>query len=139
MVSAFCSLQLNKLDLNHDAILGVILGPAEGIIVLLAAGVLSIGLETIFGKEGENGWIEGVAILAAVAVVTLVTAVNNYQKERQFRELSALADAGQVCTHPHACHHAQPHHARHNSSQATGVGEPSPGLGDLLEVTACIG
>lgn len=66
------------------------------IIVLLTAAGASIALEAAFGKEGDNGWIEGVAILAAVAVVTLVTAVNNYQKEKQFRELSALADANQV-------------------------------------------
>ena len=66
------------------------------IIVLLVAGVVSIGLEAALGKPGDNGWIEGAAILAAVAVVVLVTAVNNYQKEKQFRELSALADASEV-------------------------------------------
>ena len=73
------------------------------IIILLVAGVASIGLEAAFGKEGENGWIEGAAILAAVAVVVLVTAVNNYQKEKQFRELSALADASEVITHRATC------------------------------------
>ena len=45
----------------------------------------------------ENGWIEGAAILAAVAIVTLVTAGNDYSKEVQFRQLSELADAGEVC------------------------------------------
>ena len=44
-----------------------------------------------------NGWIEGTAILAAVAIVTLVTAANDYSKETQFRQLSELADAGEVC------------------------------------------
>ncbi|KAK9802895.1 hypothetical protein WJX73_002795 [Symbiochloris irregularis] len=66
------------------------------IIVLLIAGAASIGLETSFGKPGDNGWIEGAAILAAVAVVVLVTAVNDFQKEKQFRELSALAEASEV-------------------------------------------
>ena len=37
--------------------------------------------------EGDAGWIEGVAILGAVIVVVLVTAVNDWQKERQFRGL----------------------------------------------------
>lgn len=70
------------------------------IIVLLIAGAASIGLETAFGKPGENGWIEGTAILAAVAVVVLVTAVNDFQKEKQFRELSALAEASEVGVRP---------------------------------------
>ncbi|EIE20267.1 calcium-translocating P-type ATPase [Coccomyxa subellipsoidea C-169] len=61
------------------------------IVVLLISGVTSIGLELAFG-EGDNGWIEGAAILAAVAVVSLVTAVNDYEKEQQFRQLSALVD-----------------------------------------------
>lgn len=38
-------------------------------------------------SEKEAGWIEGVAILAAVIVVVLVTAFNDWQKERQFRGL----------------------------------------------------
>ncbi|KER30998.1 hypothetical protein T265_02676 [Opisthorchis viverrini] len=37
--------------------------------------------------EGEVSWIEGVAILCAVVVVVLVTATNDWQKERQFRGL----------------------------------------------------
>jgi Ca2+ transporting ATPase len=41
--------------------------------------------------EGEHdaGWIEGVAILISVVVVVLVTALNDYTKERQFRGLQA--------------------------------------------------
>lgn len=35
------------------------------------------------------GWIEGVAILISVVVVVLVTALNDYTKERQFRGLQA--------------------------------------------------
>uniref|UniRef100_T1J4D2 Calcium-transporting ATPase n=1 Tax=Strigamia maritima TaxID=126957 RepID=T1J4D2_STRMM len=38
-------------------------------------------------EEGEHGWIEGVAILISVVVVVLVTAFNDYTKERQFRGL----------------------------------------------------
>uniref|UniRef100_A0A914URX2 Plasma membrane calcium ATPase n=1 Tax=Plectus sambesii TaxID=2011161 RepID=A0A914URX2_9BILA len=39
--------------------------------------------------EHDAGWIEGVAILISVVVVVLVTALNDYTKERQFRGLQA--------------------------------------------------
>lgn len=50
---------------------------------------LDFGGETTHGDEteGEVSWIEGVAILCAVVVVVLVTATNDWQKERQFRGL----------------------------------------------------
>lgn len=38
-------------------------------------------------EESHHGWIEGLAILISVAVVVLVTAFNDYSKERQFRGL----------------------------------------------------
>ncbi|XP_074164983.1 plasma membrane calcium-transporting ATPase 4 isoform X2 [Sminthopsis crassicaudata] len=37
--------------------------------------------------EAETGWIEGAAILFSVAVVVLVTAFNDWSKEKQFRGL----------------------------------------------------
>jgi len=40
-------------------------------------------------SESEAGWIEGVAILAAVIVVVLVTSFNDWRKERQFRGLQS--------------------------------------------------
>ena len=63
--------------------------------VLLAAGALSLLLEAALGADA-GGWVEGAAILAAVAVVALVTATNDFQKERQFRALSALSSAADV-------------------------------------------
>ena len=36
-------------------------------------------------SEHDAGWIEGVAILISVVVVVMVTALNDYTKERQFR------------------------------------------------------
>lgn len=36
-------------------------------------------------SEEHASWIEGVAILISVVVVVLVTALNDYTKERQFR------------------------------------------------------
>lgn len=35
--------------------------------------------------ESEAGWIEGAAILVSVIVVVLVTAFNDWSKEKQFR------------------------------------------------------
>jgi hypothetical protein len=37
----------------------------------------------------KKDWIEGLAIIIAVVIVVLVTATNDYSKERQFRSLSA--------------------------------------------------
>ncbi|KAI9227107.1 MAG: PMCA-type calcium-translocating P-type ATPase [Piptocephalis tieghemiana] len=42
--------------------------------------------------EPRVGWVEGTAIIIAVAVVVLTNAINDYQKERQFRKLSAKRD-----------------------------------------------
>ncbi|OQR83807.1 P-type ATPase (P-ATPase) Superfamily [Achlya hypogyna] len=80
------------------------------IIVLTCAGVLSLILGfTVGHKEkvvrnttttttralsGNAGtaWIEGFSILLAVTIVVLVTALNNYQKDKQFRALNAVKD-----------------------------------------------
>ena len=67
--------------------------------ILLVSGIIS----TILGvtvDTSDAGWIEGVAILLAVAVVVAVTAVNDYQKEKQFRQLSKVSAQGTVrgCT-----------------------------------------
>jgi hypothetical protein len=65
--------------------------------VLLGAGALSLALQAALGGDGEaGGWVEGAAILAAVAVVALVTAANDFQKEQQFRALSELSSAADV-------------------------------------------
>lgn len=47
------------------------------------------------------GWVEGTAILVSVVLVTIVTAVNNYQKEQKFRELSDAAPPQQVLVTRH--------------------------------------
>ncbi|GAB4821345.1 hypothetical protein N2152v2_008391 [Parachlorella kessleri] len=61
-----------------------------------AAGVVdpAMGASAGSGSSSSGGgggsWIEGASILASVVVVVMVTAVNNYQKERQFRELQEV-------------------------------------------------
>jgi P-type Ca2+ transporter type 2B len=44
----------------------------------------------------KKDWIEGLAIIIAVVIVVLVTATNDYSKERQFHSLSAAADNRKV-------------------------------------------
>ncbi|XP_041459407.1 plasma membrane calcium-transporting ATPase 4-like [Lytechinus variegatus] len=62
------------------------------LIMLMIAAVISLGLSFLPKSESEGGeatasWIEGVAILIAVLIVVLVTAFNDWSKERQFRGL----------------------------------------------------
>eukprot|EP00744_Colponema_vietnamica_P000450 GILI01000815.1.p2 GENE.GILI01000815.1~~GILI01000815.1.p2 ORF type:complete len:1124 (+),score=399.86 GILI01000815.1:165-3536(+) len=59
--------------------------------VLAVSSIISIIFGTAFDPEHASyGWIEGFAIFFAVMVVICVTATNDYQKERQFRELNAV-------------------------------------------------
>ena len=59
--------------------------------ILCAASIVSIILGCVL-ECAATGWIEGFAIVVAIVVVVLVTAGNDYSKERQFRALSAVAD-----------------------------------------------
>ncbi|KAH7124983.1 hypothetical protein B0J13DRAFT_647057, partial [Dactylonectria estremocensis] len=53
---------------------------------------LSLGLYQTFGHTHHEGarveWVEGVAIIVAIAIVVVVGALNDWQKERQFRKLN---------------------------------------------------
>lgn len=54
--------------------------------------LLSISSSHLVGpveEEEHYAWIEGAAILVSVVVVVLVTAFNDYSKERQFRGLQS--------------------------------------------------
>ena len=64
------------------------------LIILMVAAVVSLILgifapEECEGAEDNTGWIDGFAIIVAVIIVALVTAVNDYQKEQQFRGLQS--------------------------------------------------
>lgn len=48
--------------------------------------------------EAEAGWIEGAAILLSVMVVVLVTAFNDWSKEKQFRGLQSRIEQEQRFT-----------------------------------------
>nr|CAI5834857.1 unnamed protein product [Callosobruchus analis] len=67
------------------------------LIILEVAAIVSLCLSlyspaeegTPEDEEHKSGWIEGLAILISVIVVVLVTAFNDYSKERQFRGLQS--------------------------------------------------
>ena len=42
--------------------------------------------------ERKTAWVEGFAIMIAVFVCASVTALNDYQKEKQFEKLNKVAD-----------------------------------------------
>jgi len=46
--------------------------------ILIAAAIVSIVIEMATSDEREIAWIEGTAILIAVFIVSMVTAVNDY-------------------------------------------------------------
>lgn len=48
--------------------------------------------------EGDTGWIEGAAILLSVVCVVLVTAFNDWSKEKQFRGLQSRIEQEQKFT-----------------------------------------
>lgn len=64
------------------------------ILLSVAAAVsLAVGLYQTFGQKHQPGqpsveWVEGVAIIVAIAIVVIVGSLNDYQKERQFAKLN---------------------------------------------------
>ena len=62
------------------------------VLTLIAAGVVSFSLELWLAiKDGRDASLtESVSILLAVAVVVLVSAVQNWQKEKQFKALQEI-------------------------------------------------
>ncbi|KAF0705852.1 hypothetical protein As57867_006881, partial [Aphanomyces stellatus] len=70
--------------------------------VLAGAGVVSFVIGFIpfsskdnkrhLGSDPSTAWIEGAAIMFAVLIVVLVAALNDYQKEKQFRALNAVKE-----------------------------------------------
>ncbi|KAF9430080.1 hypothetical protein BGZ76_000979 [Entomortierella beljakovae] len=68
------------------------------ILLSIAAGIsLGVSLYVDYGphrdpNEPRVGWVDGVAIIAAVAAVVFTNAINDYQKEIQFLKLNAKKD-----------------------------------------------
>lgn len=58
--------------------------------ILIVAALVSLAIGIY--DDPTTGYVEGLAILTAVLIVSTVTAANDYQKESQFRELTAADD-----------------------------------------------
>jgi Ca2+-transporting ATPase len=58
--------------------------------ILIVAAIVSLVIGIY--DNPATGYVEGMAILAACLIVSVVTAINDYQKESQFRELSDVND-----------------------------------------------
>lgn len=63
------------------------------VLVTIACGMAAGGVED--EGEADAGWIEGAAILLSVVCVVLVTAFNDWSKEKQFRGLQSRIEQEQ--------------------------------------------
>ncbi|KAF3030311.1 hypothetical protein E8E12_000596 [Didymella heteroderae] len=76
----------------------------DKVLLLLTAAAaisLALGLYQTFGVkhaecEPKVEWVEGVAIIVAIAIVVVVGAANDWQKERQFVKLNKKKDNRQI-------------------------------------------
>uniref|UniRef100_A0A8C3C6L1 Calcium-transporting ATPase n=1 Tax=Cairina moschata TaxID=8855 RepID=A0A8C3C6L1_CAIMO len=69
--------------------------PLNVTINITVCGSVNVGEEE---EESEAGWIEGAAILLSVVCVVLVTAFNDWSKEKQFRGLQSRIEQEQKFT-----------------------------------------
>ncbi len=63
------------------------------LLILIGAAIVSSAVSLSQGFS-EEGWLEGVAIITAVIIITLVTSINDYTKELQFRALDKITEEG---------------------------------------------
>jgi magnesium-transporting ATPase (P-type) len=82
----------------QDSWLSLFLGSFhdEVLIILMLTAAVSIVIGAIPGMDPEGGnlgWVDGFAVLIAVFIVASVSATNDYNKQRQFQQLSAASDA----------------------------------------------
>eukprot|EP01134_Creolimax_fragrantissima_P006167 CFRG6167T1 len=82
--------QRTLLKLMWDALHDVTL------VILLVAGVISLVVGLTVEEDKSIAWIEGASILGVVAIVVVVASVNDFQKEKQFRELNSVKEDEKV-------------------------------------------
>lgn len=71
------------------------------IIILIICAILSLVLEMAFApaEERSTAWIDGAAILFAVAIVSLVQAYSNHQQELQFAAVNRIKSVYNVAVY----------------------------------------
>jgi magnesium-transporting ATPase (P-type) len=62
--------------------------------ILIAAAMVQIILGATLGEDPSKDWIDGLSIIFAILVVTLVGSITNYQKETKFHELNDIQNEG---------------------------------------------
>ncbi len=60
--------------------------------VLFFCGIISIAIDEATQDDKAIAWIDGFGMILAVAIVTLVSSFNDWQKEKQFQELNKKAE-----------------------------------------------
>lgn len=79
----------------------LLLGALDDIMlkILMVCAIVSMTVDYATHKEGGAPWyVEGVAIWSAVAVVSVVTAVSDYQKEGEFLKKEQIEENAKVVT-----------------------------------------
>jgi len=65
----------------------------------MVCAIVSMGVDGYMHKEGGAPWyVEGVAIWAAIAVVSLVASISDYQKEGEFLKKQMIEENSKVVT-----------------------------------------
>jgi len=65
--------------------------------ILMACAIVSMVVDYALHKEGGSPWyVEGLAIWFAIAVVSLVTAISDYQKEGEFLKKQLIEENSKV-------------------------------------------
>ena len=62
--------------------------------ILIVAAIVSIVLGCTLSDDPSTDWIDGVSIIVAVIVVTLVGSITNWKKETKFHELNEIQAEG---------------------------------------------
>lgn len=82
-----------KLPIRDGCLLHAVQTFVVFVLVDIACGMAAGGVED--EGEADAGWIEGAAILLSVVCVVLVTAFNDWSKEKQFRGLQSRIEQEQ--------------------------------------------
>ena len=84
---------VNRLEEKEDLSFWTIVKEAAGDLtlrILFGCGLISLACGLGLDEHREYAWIEGFAILVAVVIVIAVTSINDYRKQKKFRELQEI-------------------------------------------------